>query len=100
MSYLRWAWSHKYVKGTSDDYIYDNGKEIVDYGNITNEGLVEILWSCIDDYYERDETLIKKYLKKKLSERLKVKLRTRPLSQRTIVNRMLKKSKDLEEKLK
>ncbi len=93
MSYLRSAWNHKYVKGISEDYIYDNGETIIDYGDITNEGLVEILCGCIDRSFERDEKLIKKYLMKELAGRLDVKLRAKPLNEKTILDRMLRKSK-------
>lgn len=95
MSYLRAAWSHNYVKGRSDDYIYDDGKQIVDYGDITNEGLVEILCHCIDNYYEKDEVLIKKYLKKKLAKRLNVELRKKKLSDKVVLERMHKSSEKL-----
>ena len=99
MSYLRAAWSHSYVEGTSDDYIYDDGKRIIDYGDITNEGLVEILCKCIDNYYGKDEVLIKKYLKKKLANRLNVKLRKRKLSFKTVLERMTRDSEKLSKKM-
>lgn len=100
MSYLRYAWDHKYVEGTSDDYIYDNGTGITDYGDITNEGLVEIICERIEQSFSKDQKFIKEYLKKKIAERLKVKLRPRPLKDELILERMLERLKKVERIIK
>ena len=99
MSYLRWAWSHKYVNGKSNDYIFEDGRigYIEDYGDITNEGLTELLCRCIVNSYGK-KSLITKYLMKKLSKRLNVKLRKEPLTDKQIFDIMMKEVKKMNEK--
>jgi len=89
MSYLRYAWSHKYVDGKSKDYVFSHcAGGIEDYGSLTDEGLVELLCEAIDDHY-KDEGF-KSYLMKKVAERLKVKLREKPLTDEEIYDEMIK----------
>lgn len=80
MSFIRAAWALIYVDGDSHDYVFSSGDKIVDYGNISNEGLVEILCRFIDNQKDM-EPFEKRYFMEKLASRLKVKLRPRPLTQ-------------------
>ena len=104
MSYLRAGSIFKYVEGESKDYVfpesYKKGKKtiyhIVDYGSITNEGLVELFFIHVEAFDslcpEFDNTLTD-YLLKKLAEKLKVKLRKKPLTNEQVLKLMLKKCK-------
>lgn len=87
MSFLRYGHPLIYVNGKSNDYIFPtmNGKKevIEDYGDITNEGLVELLCMVIDDYFVGGpyrEELMGTYLKQKIAKKLKVELRKKPLT--------------------
>lgn len=92
MSYLRYSWALSYVEGDSDDYIFNHaGGFIEDYGGISDTGLVELLCRAIDEYYE-DDKLMQEYIKNKLAERLKVKLREKPLTTEELF-------KDMDEKI-
>ena len=79
MSYMRIGYPNKYVDGESKDYIYSDGKEIIDYGMLDDSSIVEIICRFLDDYCQNDR-LIYNYLTKHLADRLNVKLRKKPLS--------------------
>lgn len=86
MSYLRYGYKLRYVKGESKDYIFPTTigkKEVIeDYGDITNEGLVELVCKCIDESFyggHYREKIMGEYLKKKLAKKLNVTLRKNPL---------------------
>ena len=78
MSYIRASYPLKYVKNDSgSDYVfYSVGDFIEDYGKISDDGLVELLFQ----YWETDETLFKQHILKRLADRLGVKLRKKPLT--------------------
>jgi len=93
MSYLRQSDALKYVDSESKDYVYetvdaDYKRYIEDHGGISNEGLVELCCEAIDSYYKKKP--IKKYLMKKLAERLNVKLRARPLTDEELFEEFFK----------
>lgn len=89
MSYIRGGSVYKYVDGISVDYIYptsyEKGKKTIhyieDYGKISDECLVELLfrYTKITDALCPDHDL-KGYLLNKVAERLNVKLRKKPLT--------------------
>ena len=94
MSYLRPSDALKYVDSDSKDYVYETNDAnykpyIEDHGGISNEGLVELCCRAIDSYYDRKP--IKKYLMKKLAERLNVKLRDRPLTDEELFEEFCKR---------
>lgn len=94
MSYLRYGSIYKFVDGTSKDYIfcgitpkvkkyrgYDEHPEdyknyIEDYGSISNESIVELIWR----HWETEDKEFKEYMLKNLAKRLNVKLRKKPLT--------------------
>ena len=90
MSYIRAGHPLKYVKGNSEDYIYEVAVKkghrpfIQDYGNITNETIVELCCTAIDKAYGEREKCFKRYLMQKLAERLKVELRKTPLTDKEL----------------
>jgi len=104
MSYLRAGSTLRFVEGESEDYVfptsYKKGKKtklmIEDYGSITNEGLVELFYRYIEAFDslcpEFDNTLTE-YLLKRLAEKLKVKLRKKPLTNEQVIKLMMKKWK-------
>jgi len=100
MSYLRVGSIFKYVEGESKDYVfpesYKKGKKtiyhIVDYGSITNELFFRHIEAFDSLCPEFDNTLTE-YLLKRLAEKLKVKLRKKPLTEKQILKLMLKKCK-------
>ena len=88
MSYIRAGHPLKYVKGNSEDYIYETEHKnkifIEDYSGISDSGLVELCCKAIDKGYGEREKCFKRYLKRKLAERLKVELRKTPLTDKEI----------------
>ena len=82
MSYIRNGYPLRYVEGNSKDYVFcscafkDMPSFIEDYGKITNEGIIELLF----DNWETEDIMFKEHLLKRLSENLKVKLRDKPLT--------------------
>ena len=83
MSYIRAGWPLMYVYGSSKDYVFPTSYKgkiyIEDYGHITNNGIIEILfrnWNPEDEY----EMVFKEHLLKLLAKRLKVRLRKKPLT--------------------
>ena len=96
MAYLRCGSILKYVEGKSEDYVFPTSKKkgkkwvnfIEDYGGITNEGLVEMFCEHIEVYDSLlpsfDRTLTE-YLLKRLAEKLKVKLRKKPLTEKQLL---------------
>lgn len=84
MSFIRSGYPMKYVDGVSEDYIYPTerkGKDFVeDYGGITKEGLVEILCRVIDASPRFRNETERKYFREQLAEKLDVKLRSVPLT--------------------
>jgi len=104
MSYLRYSSILRYVDSESWDYVYPSydpeTKEeiIVDYGGISDSGLVELICRCFfDDVYKSDE-LLKKHLVKRLADRLKVRLRKRPLTAADAFSLEMAKLSDLNKK--
>ena len=75
MSYIRIGSKYDYVKGESRDYIYPyrekNKLKIKDYGSITNETLVELFCR----HAKINDLILKKYLIKRLAEKLNVKMK-------------------------
>ena len=77
MSYIRAAWEMRFVEGESKDYVFlDVDGWVEDYGSVTAEGLIEMLWM----HWGRDDDAFKEYILKKLAEKLNVKLRETPLT--------------------
>ena len=89
MSYIRMGHPLIHVKGNSKDYVFRStgsgtnptlkNDYIEDYGNITNEGFIELLFRYWNTW-DTDDELFKNHLLKKLAERLNVKLRKKPLT--------------------
>lgn len=96
----------EFVDGISSDYVFGTEdstgrKKIEDYGDISNEGIIEILckiWEPKDEW----DALLKKRIIELLAERLKVKLRKKPLSSDQMFNRIMKRCNkiDLKEEIK
>lgn len=86
MSYIRSGHPLIYVEGNSKDYVFPSavpdGKGgyktgyIEGYGMITDSGFIELLYRT----WKTDDKLFKKHLLKRLAERLGVKLRKKPLT--------------------
>ncbi len=103
MSYQRWGWALQYVDGESEDYVYGGsykkGKKeieyIHDYGGISDSGFIEMLYH----HWETDDKVFKEHFIKRLAERLKVKLRKKPLTVKQQLNFMLKATKKLEKEM-
>jgi len=109
MSYLRAGHPHRFVVGTSRDYVYHDEKGYIeDYGRLTDEGMVEILF----ERWKTDDLLLKEYLLRKLAQKLEVRLRKKPLtydevweimSERTkkdpFIKKIIKRQKSKEEKV-
>ena len=74
MSYIRASSKYRYVKGENKNYAWSDGKHVVDYGSITDETLVELLYR----HFKTDDAEFKDYLLFRLANRLKVKLQTEP----------------------
>jgi hypothetical protein len=79
MSYIRAGHPMGFVDGMSYDYVYPTfdgeHKYIEDYGSITNEGIIEMIyqhWETPDEY----DALLKDKLLRYLAERLHVKIRS------------------------
>ena len=102
MSYIRAGWDLRWVKGISKDYVWcgQNDKTgkyyIEDYGKISDTGFIELLM----DYWETDNKLFKQHLIKRLADRLGVKLRKKPMSDKEMFRRMSKRSNKLVKRLK
>ncbi len=92
MSYIRVGYPLKYVEGESEDYVFpDSQGDIEDYGKISDKGFIELLFK----YWETDDKLFKEHLLKKLTERLNVKLREKPLTddeEMNLIEKSLKES--------
>jgi len=106
MSYLRASYPLKYVEGISHDYIYrtTSGKKrkrqfIQDYGNISNEGLVELVAEFLKEETERN-AVINNYLIRKLAGKLDVKLRKKPLTRNQLIGLIFPKFKRKNSKAK
>lgn len=100
MSYLRGSWPHRFVDGDSEDYVYCYQKEdgklaIEDYGGISDEGLIEMLFRR----WETDDAVFKEHLLKRLAKRLNVKLRDKPLTSEETINLMDEKVKAFSKEL-
>lgn len=85
MSYLRPSYPLTHVNGESKDYIFSyknkKGKEkICDYDRLSDEGIVELFAEIVREHKWLKEKVFCEYLLVKLAERLKVKLRKKPLS--------------------
>ena len=78
MSYIRNGSIYKYVEGKSIDYVFSTGKGIEDYGSISNETIVELLFTFAEK--GDDDDLIMSQMAKRLAENLKIKLRKKPLT--------------------
>ena len=79
MSYIRYNHPLVFVEGFSEDYVYDSASRdnfIEDYGNISDNGFIELLFQ----EWQTDDVVFKNHLLKRLAERLNVKLRKTPLS--------------------
>ena len=74
MSYIRIDSKYKYVKGNSKDYIWSDGKHVIDYGSITDKSLVELLYR----HWKAEDKEFKEYLLFRLANRLKVELKSEP----------------------
>jgi len=84
-SYIKTGEPYIYVNGESDDYIFLcdglTKKYIEDYGKISKETLFDLIF--VVNWEVGEGKILKEYLLKKLAEKLKIKLRKKPLSQKT-----------------
>jgi len=82
-SYVRPGTPYVYVDGENEDYIFLcdslNKNYIEDYGKISKESIVDIIFNEWKTTTENDK-ILKKYMLKKLAEQLKVKIRKKPLN--------------------
>lgn len=84
MSYIRASGAYVYVdEDECADYVFcsvgygeDAPDFIEDYGSITDNGLIELLYK----YWDTEDTLFKDHIIKRLAERLEVKLRDKSLT--------------------
>lgn len=76
MSYIRSGSPLTFVEGESKDYIYCDGKNIIDYGGIDSTSIVDILATR----FLSEDKEFRDYIIPILAERLGVKLRDKPLS--------------------
>lgn len=74
MSYIRAGSKLQFAKGKSKDYVWSDGKHVIDYGSINDDALVELLYR----YWKIQDTEFKDYLLFRLANRLKVELRPEP----------------------
>ena len=74
MSYIRACSKFQYVKGESKDYVWSDGKHVIDYGGITDEVIVELLYR----YLKTEDAEFKDYILFRLANRLKVELKSEP----------------------
>jgi hypothetical protein len=90
MSYIRSGWPLKYVEGDGEDYVFpDCSDYIEDYNKISDKGFIELLFK----HWKTDDKLFKEHLLKRLAERLNVKLRDKPLTEKEVWELMDKKMK-------
>lgn len=87
MSYIRAAWEHTYVDGHSTDYVFSTGDYIEDYGNISKEGIIELLFL----HWETKDVMFKNHILKKLAKMLNVKLRDIPLTFEQVVEKTMQR---------
>ncbi len=83
MAWLRAGYPLKYVEGNSDDYVYLSDEGMVDYGHLSNKGLVELIADELGYKEEREDDQpieFRNYLVEKIAYRLNVKLRQKPLT--------------------
>jgi len=81
MSYIRAIGELKYVDAPCRDYIYCASElDIIDYGKIEDETLVEFFHKMILDNWNNEDALLKQYMLYQLAQKLKVKLRLTPLT--------------------
>jgi len=76
MSYIRMGHPLVWVEGNSEDYVYSDGVRIVDYGSISDTGFIELLF----EYWKCEDAEFKNHVLKRLADRLEVKLRKKPLT--------------------
>jgi len=82
MSYIRAGDDLRFVYGRSESYIYPHvDGYIKDYGKISDKITIELLFR----YWETEDHLFKDYLLKNLAKRLHVRLRDKPLKDRSRV---------------
>lgn len=100
MSYIRACGPYKYVDNDMCvDYVfptggYDNVPEYIeDYGSITNNGLIELLFR----HWKTEDTLFKEHIIKRLAEKLNVKLRGEPMSDDDYMETFYKQAKEGDE---
>lgn len=97
---MRCGYPLTYVEGKSKDYIYkravSDGKGgiksdgIEDYGSISDSGIVEVLF----ENWQTDDVMFKDYLLRRLADRLGVKLRKKPLTEKQWLKLLEKWVKD------
>ena len=92
MSYIRFGAEFTYVNGESRDYIFEDSMtgEVEDYGWITDEALVELIARGLHGYRDGDE-VFREYLIEKLSDRMGVLMRAKPLTHDEQMKRTFKK---------
>ena len=71
----------KYVEDISKDYVYPTDNKIEDYGSISDNGFIELLFN----WWDTEDTEFKNHLLKRLANRLGVKLRKKPLTDKEYI---------------
>lgn len=95
MSYIRAGYPYTYVIGKSDSYVFGSCSEknnkkygyIEDYGHVSKEALMEMLSGLLLEKrfkWEGDDNTYYKYLIEKFSEKLGVKMRKKPLTEKQL----------------
>ena len=82
MSYIRYGHPLKYVNGFSEDYVYMSSDGMEDNGGLSNNGLAEILCKIIDKNFGTDDG---RYFMEQVAEKLNVKLRKSPLTDKEYI---------------
>lgn len=97
MSYIRSGWPLRHVKAESKDYIYPTSfggdSWVEDHGMIHDTTIVEFVCRALREGYRRDDKEFVEYVISKLSGRLQVPLRKKPLRGDEQVARMSEKVK-------
>ena len=103
MSYMRCGYPLTYVEGNSEDYVFERaisdgkggvkGGNIEDYGSISDAGIVEMLF----ENWQTEDVKFKEHLLRRLADRLEIKLRKKPLTEKQwekLLEKVIRKSNE------
>lgn len=91
MSYTRMGSVFRFVYGKSNDYVFPTSdpkhRYVEDWGKIEDRTLVEFVCRAVEDCPDR---LFAGYVREKVAERLGVRLRKKPLTEKQALKRYLR----------